>query len=557
MIRDIICLFLTIGICHLSGAQDLQEKLNFLEENTSNVSGKKKAYDQVFTKSDDHPFIVSVKITETNSGDEIIKTVNTNDLNPSRVVFEPTKDMVEISAKVKADKKLVKIVENGETQNYQNEFLFYASGIEEARALTEALESIVEMANHQAKNANTEELNRQQLLEYLTQSTGEVIIDDQTFLQEFSYHQENHNIITIEIENVSKSVKEEFKFNAADLYLSKIDFGTKRNQVMVTLTTKSDGKLIGYVKNGEIGNFTNGFEIHMPSIEAARNYTANLKELIKIAETEESTGFDDFTIKQCQDFLSTNISQVVINQDSYQQSFTVDPDNELIFSINSTDISKGESSTYTLNAAYLHKGPTQFDTKGNAVLVTLETDGNRKLISNLKGEEAANYLNLVRLRAQDIETGRALSKVFTRYKQLAREEMEKRTSFTSAEQAEKFLVESVDELVINTDTYLQSIKIDPDNSCLYTYEFTDVSKDVQYSYEFNFQDIDLPKIQFDTKGTQAFVALEVRGKNKLIKTYKDGEVDKYVYEMQILAKDIEEARMLASALKLKTESCEK
>jgi hypothetical protein len=104
---------------------------------------------------------------------------------------------------------------------------------------------------------------------------------------------------------------------------------------------------------------------------------------------------------------------------------------------------------------------------------------------------------------------------------------------------------------------VQSIKVDPDNSCVYTYEFTDVSKDVQYDYEFNFQDIDLNKIQFDTRGTQAFVALEIRGQNKLIKTYKDGEVDKYVSDMQILTKDIEQASMLVSALKLKTESCEK
>ncbi|GJM29006.1 MAG: hypothetical protein DHS20C17_16410 [Cyclobacteriaceae bacterium] len=557
MIKVTISVLAALCFSYTGIAQDLQEKIQFLQENTVSVTGKKKTFDQQFSGDPDHQFIVSVKITDTDNGEEIIKTVNLQDLNPSRVVFEPKRDMVEISARVKTDKKLVKIVENGEIQNYQNEFLFYAGGIEEARSLADALESIVELANKEAEKSDPAVTGKEQLLAYLSQSTAEVVINDESYLQEFKVDQENNNVITVGIEQVSKTLKEEYRFNAADLYISKIDFDTRRNQVLVSLSTKSDSKVIAYTKDGVIGNFTNGFEILMPSVEEARVYAANLKELVKLAESEESTGFENYSIPQCQEFLSQHIGQVIINQDTYSQSFTADPDNQLVFRIKSIDVSKGEEITYLVNAAYLHKGQTKFDTRGNAVLVTLEIDGNRKLISTLKGAEAGNYLHTFTVRAQDIESGRDLSKVFTRYKTLAREEMEQLNPFSDPGQAESFIVESVSEIVINTDTYLQSVKIDSENSCLYTYEFTDVSKDVQFDYEFNFQDIDLHKIQFDTRGSQAFVALEVRGGNKLIQTYKDGEMDKYVDELQILTKDIEQARMLVTALKLKAESCEK
>jgi len=482
---------------------------------------------------------------------------NTRDGFRSCVFFEPKKDIVQIIGQVKADKRLIKIVKDGEIQNYESKIIFYAAGIEEARALTDALESLVEMADKKNEDEKSSGLNKQELLAYFEEATGNVVINDENYQQEFTYEENNSNIITVEIENVTKGTKEEFQVNAADLYLNRIDFDTKRNQVLVFLKTKADSRLISYVKDGEMGNYINGFEIFMQSIEDARTYTSLLKEFVQISESEERTDFANFSLDQCKDFLTQHIGKVDINQDTYEQSFTIDPENTLIFQIKSRDISKGEDLTYAVNAAYLHKGRTQFDTKRNAVLIELRTDNDRKLISTKIGEDAANYSNTVILRVQDIEAARDISEVFTRFKELAREEMDKQTTFSGIDQAERFIIESVGKLVINTDTYLQSIKLDNENICLYTYEFTNVSKDVQYNYEFNFLDIDVHKIQFNTKGNQAIVIFEVRGRNKLIKTYKDGETDKYVYQFQILAQDIEQARILVSAFKLKTESCEK
>ncbi len=557
MIKLLITVSLSFGIFQISPGQDLEEKVRFLTENTGTVQGKKKAYAQEFSQNTEHQYVVSVKITDKSSGDEIIKTVNTQDLNPSRILFEPKKDMVHIVGQVKGDKRLVKMVKDGQIQNYENKIVFYAADIEEARALTDALESLVELADKKNEDAKSSGLNKQELLEYFEEATGNVVINDENYQQKFTIEEDNSNIIGVEIENVTKGTKEEFQVNAADLYLNRIDFGTKRNQVLVFFKTKADGRLISYVKDGEIGRYVNGFEIFMQSIEDARTYTSRLKEFVQISESEERTDFTGFSLDQCKDFLTQHIGKVVINQDAYEQSFTIDPENSLIFQIKSRDISKGEDLTYAVNTAYLHKGRTQFDTKRNAVLIELRTDNDRKLISTKMGEDAANYSNTVILRVKDIEAARDISEVFTRMKELAREEMDKQTAFSGIDQAERFIKESVGKLVINTDTYLQSIKLDNENTCLYTYEFTDVSKDVQYNYEFNFLDIDIHKIQFNTKGNQAIVILEVRGKNKLIKTYKDGETDKYVYQFQILAQDIEQARILVSALKLKTESCEK
>ncbi len=557
MIRLLITISFIFGLFQVSTGQELEEKVQFLTENTGTVNGKKKVYDQEFSQSTDHPYVISVKITDTNSGDEIVKTVNTQDLNPSRIFFEPKKDIVQIIGQVKADKRLIKIVEDGEIQIYESKIIFYAAGIEEARALTDALESLVEMADKKIEGEKSSGLNKRELLAYFEKATGNVVINDERYQQKFTYEENNSNIITVEIENVTKGTKEEFQVNAADLYLNRIDFDTKRNQVLVFLKTKADSRLISYVKDGEMGNYINGFEIFMQSIEDARTYTSLLKEFVQIAESEERTDFANFSHDQCKDFLTQHIGKVVINQDAYEQSFTIDPENSLIFQIKSRDISKGEDLTYAVNAAYLHKGRTQFDTKKNAVLIELRTDNDRKLISTKMGEDAANYSNTVILRVQDIEAARDISEVFTRFKELAREEMDKQTAFSGIDQAERFIIESVGKLVINTDTYLQSIKLDNENICLYNYEFTNVSKDVQYNYEFNFLDIDVHKIQFNTKGNQAIVILEVRGRNKLIKTYKDGETDKYVYQFQILAQDIEQARTLVSAFKLKTESCEK
>ncbi len=148
-------LYFITGVCLLCGTalygQELEGNLNYLKENTVTVKDKKTEYRQTFSYDADNHLLISVSITDSKKGEEVVRSVNAIDLNPFLVKFEPGKELVEISAGTNGGKDLIKVVEDGEVQNYDDELVFYASGIEEARKLSDALKAVAEYAKDNSK----------------------------------------------------------------------------------------------------------------------------------------------------------------------------------------------------------------------------------------------------------------------------------------------------------------------------------------------------------------------------------------------------------------------
>lgn len=70
-----------------------------------------------------------------------------------------------------------------------------------------------------------------------------------------------------------------------------------------------------------------------------------------------------------------------------------------------------------------------------------------------------------------------------------------------------------------------------------------------YTYEFNLSDIDPYAVREHTQKDKISTILAVRGKQKLVKVYKNEEVQSYTNEVSILATDIENARAISEAIK--------
>ncbi|MEM1137144.1 MAG: hypothetical protein AAGI07_15000 [Bacteroidota bacterium] len=533
--------------------QPLEDNFSFLKENMTIVKGKRTEFDQFFSQDANNRFLLTFSVMEVNKGDQVTMSVNAMDLNPNRVLFEPQRDLAQIVAQVKGGKKLVRVEKDGQLGNYDNKIVFYATGVEEARKLADVLKEIVKIANENDAIPPVK-YSKQSLLENMVQTIGNVVINDDTYEQQFTFDSKNNNIVSYEINDVSKGETFQYVVNGADFNMHKIDFETKGNQVFVSFETKGSSKLIAYYKNGEQGNYVSGFDIKVASIEEARSLVKLAKGFVEKAEQEETVDFSGYSMVQCIAYLEKNIGQVVINQDAYEQELIIDTKETTFMSYKVEDVSKGETYNYSLNLADLNRGKTEYDTKGNAVFIYIYTEGGHKLIKTMQGEEQSNYTNSFEVRMPDIETARTVSEVLTRLKILAKEIMDNAISFSSVVGADSYILSAIGDLVINTNTFKQKIKKN-NEECIFTYSINDISKDVLHDYEFNFRDIDLHKIHFDTKGTEVLVNMEVRGKNKLIKSYKNGDVDKYIYRFDIKTEDIEQARKLVAALKKKTENC--
>ncbi len=541
----------------LAKGQNLDENLKFLQEHTISVKAKKTEYRQTFSHDPDNPYLLTISITDSDRSKEKVSTVNAMDLNPYRVKFDAEKELVKITAEVKTGKNLVKIVEGGEIKNYDNELMFYANGIEEARQLTDALKGIVEEANKHSTEILNVSKDKQTLLNDIGAGITNVIINEKSYKQSFTHDDKNSNIISVVTNNSEGNNVEQYRMNAADLNIHKVDFITKRNEVLISLETKTGRKLIAYTKNGEIGNYTNNLLLMVPTIEQGRMLKAQLEAFISLAEKEETVDYSKYSFEQCESILKNKIGEVVINHDAYKQKFSPNPENNLMFSLSVENVSDGVNYEYSVNAGDLGKIPAGFDTKGNSVFVYLKTAGGRNLVKVRKNNENSNYEDNLSVLASDIETARELSGVFTRLDELASKKMESNVDFSNESQAESYALKTIDKVTINTDTYIQSLEKDKTNTCLLTYHFSDVSKNNKYDYLFNLKDVDANKIRFETKGNAVILNIEIKGQNKLIQVFKDGGSDNYVNKIQLKAASIDQGRKLETALRMMAELCAK
>ena len=84
------------------------------------------------------------------------------------------------------------------------------------------------------------------------------------------------------------------------------------------------------------------------------------------------------------------------------------------------------------------------------------------------------------------------------------------------------------------------------------YEFDEVDskgKSVNYVYEFNVADIDPYAVRSQTQKDLISVVLAVKGKQSLVKVYKNNEVQSYQEQALIYAKDIDNARRIVEIVK--------
>lgn len=107
-------------------------------------------------------------------------------------------------------------------------------------------------------------------------------------------------------------------------------------------------------------------------------------------------------------------------------------------------------------------------------------------------------------------------------------------------------------------TYDQEIKKLEFGGLLYTVVETDSKgSKTTYGYEFNLSDIDPYAMREVTQKDVILVSMTVRNKQKLVKVYKNGTALNYTDQVEVRAKDIENARSMTDIIKKAIPAAEK
>ncbi|WKN44426.1 hypothetical protein [Tunicatimonas pelagia] len=543
-----------------------QPAWNTLSQAVQDVQIKDDMYEQSFSYTSDNACLLTFTVLDTDDGEETTYKVNAADLNEHKIRFDTRSREVVIEVETRGDKELVQVFEDGEAEDFSDNFQFYAVDIENARAIVKAFKEVVQNCGEQSKEiliygkANP---TFEDALGFLTAEVGEIETSDGAINQTLAYDLSLPTIITYEQEDANEGEVNSYVANMVDFNEQSVSFDTKRGQVLVTLETIGGRDLIQTLENGEADDYEHELQIIATDIEQGRALEKALKALITQAEQRYDNSFlpgvNNPSLDQTVSYLTSQVGNVALEKETYEQSVNYDAATQQ-FSYTIIEASEGEEVTFLVNPADINPRTIDFDTKGSEVLIELKTEAERDLVQELEDDVVDGFTDEIVMQAPSVDEARRWVGALRQLVTLA--QANQQNLFVASVGSNptpgttlQFLRDNIGTVDEGDDRYEQSFTPGSDQ-CLLTYTLID-DEGEEKVFEWNMADMNPRLVTFDTKGERIIVTLKTTAQRDLVREIEQGEVEGYENEVELLANTIEEARALVSAFKNLAESCKK
>jgi hypothetical protein len=533
----------------------LQSGLDWLKDNISTTTQDGTEYNQSFSYDGAKNYLVKYNRNYNDSkGSEIreVYSFNLADVDPEGVSLNVRGTDLSIELNTK-NNKYIGISENGEIQNYDNDFEILVPSLEEARDIVQAFKYAVP----QCKPEYTSFSDANQASLYLKEHIREITSGSYKYTQSFDQENKPHGIVTyISKRTDSKGTTTESKYQ---LYLSEFqpeaELSVSGTNVILELNVKDKQKLIMSFEDGELQNYSNQIEIYAADIESARE----LANAFNYAVLNSDPGLLNWTdAAKASAWLSSNTGTVAEPGATYEQKLSFDPGNNYKTVLNVLTIdSKGQTDeVFEFYVSDIDRDNLKLSTSGKKMFVEVST-GKEKLVRVTKSGEIQNYASSVDFLFEDTRQARNFINAL---KYLASGVQQQEKSFADSRSAFKYISSSLTTVSTGSYKYDQSIEMIEDDPCRIKFMVTQLdSKDVStgYIYEFTMSDINPESVKLEISGKEMTVELETKAKQKLIKPYKNGEPQNFDYDFEIFTDDVVVARNIIGAIKTMAGNCGK
>jgi len=354
------------------------------------------------------------------------------------------------------------------------------------------------------------------------------------------------------VESDGKSASDElFTFNLADLNPNNISYKISGNRFALKVEASQNLKSISYFKDGQTKPFVDDIEIATNNVDEARDIKTVLS--LAIPKAIDLVKNDMPKLNSDKDALAALVGTIKDVKAS-GKAVTQAAEAKCITTITRTEQSSSstEKNTYTFNWMDINPNTYKIEVSGDKMFIDATAIDKKKLIMNFKNDKLDSYDPEVRIFADNIEVARRMKfimdKVIDKCKAVYKEPFPTNNAATMVKWLNSNIGEVVVEGVSDKQTF-EPVEAGDPNKIKFTSAQVKSNSSVEEVYEFNLSDINPMTVDFDVKGKWIYVNFEANFKNKIIKYYKGGKIQPYVYQLDIAVADIETARSVISALK--------
>ena len=335
--------------------------------------------------------------------------------------------------------------------------------------------------------------------------------------------------------------------NALNLEVSGTELSTQ-------LRVKTKKKYIKTYQNKALGNYTSLFEIAFGDIRMGRQIISTLKYVL--AEISgEGAGWGN--LSSAYSWMHENLVNATDGKYQYEQKIEFNEANgNTIYQLVKTE-SKGNNveSNYNFYLYEINTSDLNIEVTGSKMFVNIAVNAKKKFVKYTKNGIQQNFVNDFDMYFEDV--GKAKDMIAAL--KYAVPQAEKTISLNTKEEAINWLVENIEKIKITGSAFDQKLEYNTDEVCKVTYtniESDEKGNNTERIYEFNFGNLNAQLLETKVTGKKMTVDIMTSGKQKLIKNYKDGELQNYGYTLEIVVADSRKGKNVISALQFLKKKCE-
>ena len=264
---------------------DLPTILERLAEKIGDVSINEEQYAQLFMQDPKSLTGVQLEVGEVHRGTEEMLRWNLADLDPGKVEFDTYGQEVRVELKTRGGEDLVQVLEEDIPVDYVGEVEIQAASIEDAREWVLLFKRGIALSMDHYRDPFDASFARpdfEQALQFCKSHIQDVNLEKESFRQSLEEDDDEEScLLSFFLEDVSKNDEYVFRFHLEDLDPGKVKLVTKRDNLFVSLETRSKEDRFEFSKNGEVEDFEDFIAIRCTDLERAKGLTTAFKFLIQ------------------------------------------------------------------------------------------------------------------------------------------------------------------------------------------------------------------------------------------------------------------------------------
>lgn len=530
-----------------------EEALAWLSENIGESVSSGTTYKQAFSKGEKY-YLVQLETESLDSKGNRQKETrifNMSDIDPAGVSLNVSGKELIVELKALDNKYYIKLKEDNGEFSFNREVEIHTDNIEIARNIVNAVVFLASGIRPERK----EWKNYIHALTFVKDNLKEVPVGSATYSQSLGFGELPSDIVSftsVKTDSKGASSEETSSFYLNNLSPS-VGLNVSSGSAYLDLEVENKDKYIKQSSEGKIKTYSSSLKIYVDDIEAARDLINGLEYAIK----KSDSGIKEFvSADKAMEWLSQGPGEVTIDEKSIKQSLRISPaiENKLELRVVTTD--EGNPPIDEIFEIYpedLSPEDLIIKVSGKKLYVPLST-GKLKYIKAYKENELQNFTSGTDVLFEDVQKANNFIAAITAIHENSKV---KDRLMADKSAAWEYFNKYLKKLEITGVEYDQRIeKIDGDDCKLkFTRVETDSKGSTEYVFEFMASDIDPALSGITVYAQKIYISPTIKDKQKLVKTYKNGEAGNFIYDFDLYVDDVLVAKKMLGAISTLSNTC--